>query len=208
MCRFTDRVEVKPFGGEPESFDHVVFACHSDQALRILGADATAAEREILPEFPYGRNVALLHTDVALLPRARRAWASWNYRLKGDASAAASVTYNMNLLQGIRSRNTFCLTLNDESCVDPARLEAVRVSPSRVHHPPRHSAGPSCRIAERQPHLVLRRYWKNGFHEDGVNSALAAVHAIRTSHSQGDVLPKLPDNRIPIKSSLLAGVAE
>jgi predicted NAD/FAD-binding protein len=209
VCRFADRVEVKPRGGEPESFDHVVFACHSDQALRILGEEATAAEREILAEFPYGRNVAVLHTDIGLLPRARRAWASWNYRVKGDASSAASVTYNMNLLQGIRSLNTFCLTLNDESSVDPARV----LRRFEYHHP----VFTARRAAAQARHAELLNanrtsycgaYWKNGFHEDGVNSALAVVTAIGRSHSHRQVLATSPDDGLPIKSSLLAGVAE
>ena len=84
--RQPDRVDVQPRGEASESFDHVIFACHSDQALRILGNGATTQEQEILSAFPYERNVAVLHTDVSLLPRAKRAWASWNYRLHGDDS--------------------------------------------------------------------------------------------------------------------------
>ena len=85
--RQPDRVDVQPRGEASESFDHVIFACHSDQALRILGHGATTQEREILSAFPYERNVAVLHTDVSLLPRTKRAWASWNYRLHDDDCA-------------------------------------------------------------------------------------------------------------------------
>ena len=81
-----------------EQFDHVIFACHSDQALKILDSDATKTEREVLSMFPYSRNVAVLHTDESLLPRSRRAWASWNYRVDGETGSPPSVTYNMSLL--------------------------------------------------------------------------------------------------------------
>ncbi len=176
VSRSSNRVEVQPRGGPSESFDHVIFACHSDQALRILGEAATTQEREILSAFPYERNVAVLHTDISLLPRTRRAWASWNYRLYGDDSCPASVTYNMNILQGVRSRHTFCVTLNDE----------LRIAPERVlrrfeyHHPVFTTRR---RIAQaRHAELLFANrtsfcgaYWRNGFHEDGVVSALAVV---------------------------------
>jgi predicted NAD/FAD-binding protein len=206
--RFADRVEVTPCGSETEAFDHVIFACHSDQALRILGDDATATEGDVLSAFPYGRNVALLHTDISLLPRTRRAWASWNYRLTGDASAAASVTYNLNLLQGIRSRNTFCLTLNDETSVEPARV----LRRFEYHHPVFTSRRATAQARNAELLNANRTsycgaYWKNGFHEDGVNSALAVVRAIR-SHSHHEMIPTTPTEGVPVKSSPLAGVAE
>jgi predicted NAD/FAD-binding protein len=202
--RFADRVEVHTPGGAAQSFDHVVFACHSDQALRILGDGATTTEREILSAFPYERNVAVLHTDIALLPRSRRAWASWNYRLSGNPSAPASVTYNMNLLQGIRSPRTFCLTLNDEARVDPARV----LRRFEYHHP----VFTTRRAAAQARHAELLganrtsfcgAYWKNGFHEDGVNSALAVVSAIQR---------RIPNDKIEFDSRVngaqLAGVAK
>ena len=98
--RFEDRVEVTPAGGEPETFDEVVIAAHADQALAML-TDPTPAEREILGAFPYQANEAVLHTDRRLLPRRRRAWASWNYHLVADASGPATVTYHMNRLQSL-----------------------------------------------------------------------------------------------------------
>lgn len=86
--RSADEAIVVPRNGTPETFDHVVFACHSDQALRML-ADASATERDVLSEFPYGRNTAVLHTDETVLPQRRRAWASWNYHLRGISSQNA-----------------------------------------------------------------------------------------------------------------------
>lgn len=178
-------VEVTVRGHESQRFDHVVFACHSDQALRILGPDATPLEREVLSQFPYGRNIAVLHTDTSVLPRCRRAWASWNYRLTGDPAAPASVTYNMNILQNLRSRNTFCVTLNDESRIDRSRT----VGRFEYDHP----IFTTERSAAQARHGELLAtngtsfcgaYWRNGFHEDGVVSALRVVNAIRSLPSK------------------------
>ena len=183
--RFPNRVEVQPRGGPSESFDHVIFACHSDQALRILGDAATTPEREILSAFPYERNVAVLHTDVSLLPRTRRAWASWNYRLHGDDSCPASVTYNMNILQGIRSRHTFCVTLNDESRIAPERV----LRRFEYHHPVfttqrRSAQARHAELLNANRTSFCGAYWRNGFHEDGVVSALAVVNALRQNVPQ------------------------
>ena len=114
VSRYDDRVVIETNNAEAEIFDHVVFACHSDQALEILGSDATRTERELLSAFPYSRNVAVLHTDESLLPRSRRAWASWNYQTGPDDSAPPTVTYNMNILQGVKASKTICVTLNDQ----------------------------------------------------------------------------------------------
>src|SRR5476649_2534266 len=116
-----------------ESFDQVIFACHSDQALAILGDSATTQERAVLGALPYQANDVILHTDTRLLPREKRAWASWNYQLPNslksssradmrDTSPAhtrrASVTYNMNILQGLEAPQTFCVSLNPLSPID------------------------------------------------------------------------------------------
>jgi uncharacterized protein len=119
--RWEDDVEVTPRNGEPLRFDQVVFACHSDQALRML-ADPTPVERELLGAFPYERNTAVLHTDVSVLPRRRRAWASWNYRLPPEPSSRATVTYCMNILQRLESRHVFNVTLNSDDRIDPAKV--------------------------------------------------------------------------------------
>ena len=179
VVRTRDGVILRSRAHREEAFDHVVFACHSDQALRILGADATSLERSALSAFPYVKNVAVLHTDASLLPRRRRAWASWNCRV-GDAEASPPVvTYNMNILQGLQSRHTFCVTLNAESVIAPEQVLGQYV----YHHPTfddRRSAAQS-RHAEL---LTANRtsfcgaYWGNGFHEDGVASAMRVVAAI------------------------------
>lgn len=179
-------VEIQPRGGQTELFDHVIFACHSDQAQRILGDDATPTEREVLGAFPYSRNMAVLHTDISVLPTARRAWASWNYRLlkSTQATAPASVTYNMNILQGIRSPQTYCVTLNDDSRIAPERI----LGRFEYHHPVFTTRRAAAHARHRE--LINQNctsfcgaYWGNGFHEDGVKSALAVVQALTESHA-------------------------
>ncbi len=179
--RFGDRVEVCVDGSAPMEFDQVIFACHSDQALRILGSDATATEQEVLSAFPYQRNIAVLHTDISVLPDRKKVWASWNYRVCVGASpdAPATVSYNMNILQGLRSRHTFCVTLNDEARIAPER----DLGRFEYFHPV-FTVRRAAAQARQQELLTSNRtsfcgaYWGNGFHEDGVNSALAVVAAL------------------------------
>jgi predicted NAD/FAD-binding protein len=185
-------IQIAVRGQTPELFDHVIFACHSDQALRILGQGATSVERDVLGSFPYGRNVAILHTDTSVLPRRRRAWASWNYLLTGDEHAPASVTYNMNILQELHSRHTFCVTLNGESHIDPSRI----LGRFEYEHPI-FTKERSTAQARHEELLTANRtsycgaYWRNGFHEDGVVSALRVVNALQclpSSNSSSRVL--------------------
>lgn len=170
--------------GDSQDFDQVIFACHSDQALRILGSDATEIEKEILLAFPYQKNVALLHSQSDVLPKQKRAWASWNYFNPKEETTAATVTYNMNILQSLDSETTWCVTLNGEDLV---RDENVVASIEYAH--PTFSAG---RKVMQARHAELCNvngtsfcgaYWGNGFHEDGVASALRVVEAIQKEAS-------------------------
>ncbi len=174
-----EQVVLKTRSGKTENFDHVIFACHSDQALRILGDDATATERELLSAFPYGKNIAVLHTDATQLPKSRRAWASWNYRVRGNADTLPSVTYNMNILQGLKSKHTFCVTLNDIEGIDPKSI----LKTIEYHHPIFTTQRATAQARHHELLNVNRTsycgaYWRNGFHEDGVVSALAVVKSI------------------------------
>jgi uncharacterized protein len=176
--RFADRVEVTPAGGDPESFDEVVIAAHADQALGML-ADATAAEHEILGAFPYQANEAVLHTDRRLLPRRRRAWASWNYHLVPEASGPATVTYHMNRLQSLDAELEYCVTLNRTEAIDPARI----IRTIAYAHPVYTLEGQAAQrryeeIGGRNRTHYCGAYWGWGFHEDGVASAHRAVAAL------------------------------
>ncbi|MGY4533797.1 putative NAD/FAD-binding protein [Pseudomonas sp. TE3786] len=160
-----------------ERFDKVVFACHSDQALRLLDRP-TAAEQSILGALPYADNEVVLHTDTRLLPERRLAWASWNYRLDGDRQRSAAVTYNMNILQGIHSDTTFCVSLNQSAAIDPAKV----LSRHSYAHPQYSLAGMAAQarwheLLGVQHSYYCGAYWANGFHEDGVVSALRVAKA-------------------------------
>ena len=170
-------VTVRIADGSEERFDEVVMACHADQALRLL-IDADDTERELLAAFPYQPNEAVLHTDTRLLPERRSAWASWNYRIPAHAQADVSVTYDMNMLQGLESDTTWCVSLNPGHAVDPAKV----VRRIRYEHP-LFTTGRAAAQA-RHAELIRRRgvslcgaYWGFGFHEDGVRSALAVCAA-------------------------------
>jgi predicted NAD/FAD-binding protein len=176
--RFEDRVEVTPRGGEPECFDAVVLATHADQSLAML-ADAGETEHEVLGAFPYQRNEAVLHTDRSLLPRRRRAWASWNYHLGGEPSGPATVTYHMNRLQSLRADRELCVTLNRTAAIDPARV----IRAIAYEHPVYTAAGAAAQrrhgeLNGRNRTYYCGAYWGWGFHEDGVASAHRAVAAL------------------------------
>ncbi len=171
--RHEDHVTVTPRGGEPERFDEVVLATHSDQALRML-ADASDREHEILGAIPYQANEAVLHTDRGLLPRRRRAWASWNYHLLPEPSGLTTVTYHMNRLQALRGADReFCVTLNRSQAIDPDKV--LRTIP--YAHPVFTNDGARAQarhaeISGRNRTHFAGAYWGWGFHEDGVVSAL------------------------------------
>lgn len=164
-----------------ERFDKVILACHSDQALRLL-AQPTDAEHSILGAIGYADNDVVLHTDTRLLPRRKLAWASWNYRLDSATQASAAVTYNMNILQGIDSETTFCVSLNQTDAIDPAKILGRF---SYAH--PQFSLGAAAAQARWQELLGANHtffcgaYWANGFHEDGVMSALRVTEALGES---------------------------
>jgi len=183
--RHSDGVELRFPRREPERFDHVVFACHSDQALAILGPHATSTERTVLNAFRYEANDVTLHNDAAVLPQRKRAWASWNYRIPSENRAKATVTYHMNRLQRLSSRREYCVTLNDAGGV---RADAV-LAQLTYHHP----VFAIDRRAAQSRHGELigpnrtsfcGAYWGNGFHEDGVRSAETVCERLLQPHGQ------------------------
>lgn len=155
-----------------ERFDHVVLACHADQALDIL-ADASPLEREILGALPFQNNEIVLHTDTTVLPRARRAWSSWNYHIRSDEDAPATVTYNMNKLQALHAPTTYCVTLNATDVIDPAAV----LHRTAFSHPVCSIEGRRAQTRHSEISGLDRThfcgaYWGFGFHEDGVGSAV------------------------------------
>ncbi|KAI2673506.1 FAD-dependent oxidoreductase [Pseudomonas sp. TNT3] len=160
-----------------ERFDKVVFACHSDQALKLLAAPSDA-EQSILGALPYADNEVVLHTDTRLLPQRKLAWASWNYRLGGPGHTRAAVTYDMNILQGIQSDITFCVSLNQSAGISPFKVLAKYT----YAHPQYSLAAVAAQGRWEELNGIEHTwycgaYWANGFHEDGVVSALRVAHA-------------------------------
>lgn len=183
--RLKHSVKVKPAGQEAQTFDYVFFACHSDQALAILGNDATAAEREILGAIPYQENTIYLHHDRSLMPKRKLAWAAWNYHITDKPSDKVQVTYNMNILQGLQSQEPILVTLNHVDWINPAKV----IKRLTYTHPLYTLAGAAAQARHAEisgPHRTAYAgaYWRNGFHEDGVVSALAALqHFEQSQHA-------------------------
>jgi predicted NAD/FAD-binding protein len=175
VTRSSDQVLVETERGAAGAFEHVVFASHADQTLKIL-ADATPAEREVLGSFPYQTNDVVLHLDTSVLPKSRRAWASWNAAVSRRSETAATVTYDLSRLQGHDSPSPILLTLNCRDRIDPTRV----LERMTYEHPAysRESARAQLRHAAisgvGRTHFC-GAYWGYGFHEDGVKSALAVA---------------------------------
>lgn len=172
VTRGSEGVEIR-YQGLSELFDQVILACHSDQALSLL-TDPTAAEHSVLSSLAYQENDVLLHSDASIMPRNRRCWASWNFSAGEQAmSAAPVVTYCMNILQGIQSAEPLLVTLNAADRIDPGRV----IARFNYAHPVYSQASVEAQ-ARRQEICGTDRihycgaYWYNGFHEDGVRSAL------------------------------------
>ncbi len=169
-------VTVRTKGGEPEVFDGVVLATHSDQAARML-VDSSDAERAVLTAIPYQANDVVLHTDTSLLPNRRKTWSAWNYRLPASPSEHATVTYDMNTLQGLETVERYLVSLNSSARIDPAKV-LRRFS---YDHPvfDERCVQAQAQVAELSG---TGRVWfcgawcGFGFHEDGVQSALRVAN--------------------------------
>lgn len=173
--RNESKVIVHANGCESESFDYVFLACHSDQALAML-ADPSRAESDILGSIPYQRNEAILHTDDSLMPARKRAWAAWNYHISTNETRRATLTYHLNRLQGLDGENNYFVTLNSENLIRPDSI----IKRITYDHP----VFTASSVAAQTKHGVINgmhrtyfcgAYWRYGFHEDGVVSAMNAL---------------------------------
>ncbi|AMQ87374.1 NAD(P)/FAD-dependent oxidoreductase [Marinobacter sp. LQ44] len=164
--------------GQQHRFDQVVLACHSNQALAMLN-DPTDQERDILGAIGYQKNDVVLHTDASVLPSTRLAWAAWNYMIPEHITQPVSVTYNMNTLQNFDDApETFCVTLNRSHDIDPAKV----IKRFEYDHPVFTLEAVAAQerydeIGNRNRTHYCGAYWFNGFHEDGVRSALRVTQA-------------------------------
>ena len=172
--------------GEVEHFDQVIFACHSDQALALL-ADATTEEQQVLSGLAYQNNQVTLHTDTRLLPKRQAAWAAWNYQLlgvDGEQNVPPTLTYNMNILQHINCEQTFCVSLNSDAYINPSKV----LRTFTYSHPVFSTESIKAQSQREQINGTEKTwfcgaYWYNGFHEDGVRSALDVVKAMAAQQS-------------------------
>lgn len=182
--RSFDKVLITLEDGSEEYFDDVIFACHSDEALALLD-DVTDLEKDVVGSIHYQSNDVVLHYDQALLPSNKIAWSSWNYRLYNSDQEQPTLTYNMNILQGIDSPITFCVTLNDSQKIDKNKI----IASFNYAHPV--FTQPVIDAQKRWSELTQQEvnghtnntwfagaYWRNGFHEDGVYSGIRAANMI------------------------------
>ncbi|MGO2169579.1 NAD(P)/FAD-dependent oxidoreductase, partial [Pseudoalteromonas sp.] len=178
IVRSEQQVTVTLDDGTVEQFDKIIFACHSDQALALLD-NPSKDEEQVLGAIPYTENSVILHTDTALLPKRKAAWASWNYLLNESTDKAAVVTYQMNILQGIKSDTQFCVTLNHQTGIDKSKI----LREFTYHHPVFNKSSIAAQQQKQQIDGVNNSYfcgayWYNGFHEDGVRSAVDVVRQL------------------------------
>ncbi len=173
--RFPTHVEVKVKGSEPQEFDQVFLACHSDQALRML-ADPSDEETEVLGAIRYQPNQAVLHTDTSMMPKRKLAWAAWNYHVPSGPEKRVTLSYNMNILQGLDAPEQFCVTLNNRDAIKPDRI----LNTIDYTHPIFDQKAVNAQARHEELNGPRRTYycgayWRYGFHEDGVLSALTAI---------------------------------
>ncbi len=163
-----------------EGFDQLVLACHSDQALALL-SDADACERSVLGAIGYQPNEVVLHTDARLLPSNRKAWAAWNAHVPRDPMAPCSVSYCMNLLQGIDTPTPLVVTLNRTEAIDPAKVLRTLQYAHPVHdHDMVRAQARWTEVQGRRRTWFAGAYWGWGFHEDGIRSARRVVDALQS----------------------------
>ncbi len=155
-------------------FDFVFFACHADQALKLI-KNPNLLEKNILGSFKYSANKAVLHQDTNLMPKNKSIWSAWNYIIKNKTTSQARVTYNMNILQSISPKNDLLVSLNSDHDINPKAILK-----SMVYTHPKFNL--NTYLNQKKQHLICKNgfafsgaYWGNGFHEDGVVSALNAI---------------------------------
>jgi len=181
VSRDSEGVTIELQSGEKQRFDQVILACHSDEALAML-SDPTHSETQVLGSIPYSKNQIIIHSDTYLMPKRKLAWAAWNYNLFDRETDEVAVTYNMNILQGLTCKTQFLVSLNCERHIDPAKI----IKRLTYNHPVYTVSTVSAQSMHAEISGVNRThycgaYWGNGFHEDGVVSALRVVKILDPS---------------------------
>jgi uncharacterized protein len=177
VLREADVVQITSQSGN-ERYDQVVLACHSDQALALLG-DASDRERDILGAIAFQENDTVLHTDARLLPKRRKVWAAWNALVPADESQQCTVSYCMNLLQSLDAPDPIVVTLNRSAQIAPEKI----LKRMRYHHPVYSQASVAAQSRKKEIQGTNRTwfcgaYWGWGFHEDGMHSAVEVANGL------------------------------
>ncbi len=178
ITRHADNVSIEMEDGTEEYFDQVILACHSNEAMTLLD-DASTLEKEIVGSIPYQDNEVVLHYDEDMLPKNKLTWSSWNYLLHATKQDKATLTYNMNILQGIKAPVTFCVTLNDSSKINDKKI----ISSFNYAHPVFNQDVMQSQQRWQEINGINNTwfagaYWRNGFHEDGVFSGIKTANGL------------------------------
>lgn len=158
-----------------EHYDYIFFACHSDEALALL-KDPTEEEKKVLSSIPYTKNEVILHTDTSMMPKNKLAWAAWNYNIDNRTNDPVTLTYNMNILQNIETKDPLLVTLNPNKAIDEDKIikkltyTHPKFSLDSIVSQKKHTS-----ISGKNRTGYAGAYWGNGFHEDGVKSAYEAT---------------------------------
>lgn len=172
VIRHADHIKLVLVNGESKKYDEVICACHSDQALQLLD-NPSDDEQKILGAIKYSNNDVILHRDTSLLPRNKLAHASWNYLISDNSDNKATLTYNMNILQGLNTQTTYCVTLNSSNLIDESQICAKFNYAHPVYSDESVAAQAQwSKISGCDRVYYCGAYWSAGFHEDGVKSAL------------------------------------
>lgn len=177
--RQTHDVEIETADAVKQRFDKVILAAHADQSLAML-ADATDEERDVLAKFKYQPNMTTLHTDASIMPRTRRAWSSWNYRIKQvENRIMPSTIYFMNKLQHVSRKTDYFVSINDGGDIDRSKI----IWEKEYHHPlfdvDAIKAQPRLnQLNQNGRTFFCGAYFKYGFHEDGFTAGMNVAQRI------------------------------
>lgn len=184
IIRENNRVLIHATRQEPEYFDAVVLACHSDQAKMLLQKPSTT-EHDILSAIGFEPNEIIIHSDSNIMPKNRLAWASWNTHASDNDLLPCTATYWMNNLQGLDIDTNIFVSLNEKRNIDPEKILAKR----HYHHPSYTVAGVQARKRLNEINGVNRTayagaYWGWAFHEDGARTGYQAAQVLMEQYGE------------------------
>ncbi len=177
--RESDGVVVKSKDGNEKKFDRVIFACHGDEAFQLL-QNQSADEKRLLPCFRYQPNKATIHTDDSIMPKTKRAWSSWNYRIvKKNGEELPATIYWMNSLQGCSEKKNYYVSINDANEVDPKKIiREIDYTHPLFDVPAINAQKELPKLNETGPVYFCGSYFRYGFHEDALLSAVELCSSI------------------------------